>query len=102
MRFDDRRLIVGIKQIATRLTSIWSPPLVGDAAGLQPGIGQSGHPHLLGISSENANSILRVRLQSYPVKTKVMVSGNITKDGLSKNEVDPCGVCSMRVKANSA
>ena len=34
-------------------------------------------------------------------KTEVMVSGGITKDGLSKSEVDPCGVCSLRVKANS-
>ena len=28
-------------------------------------------------------------------------SGGITKDGLSKSKVDPCGVCSLRVKANS-
>ena len=34
-------------------------------------------------------------------KTKVMVSGGITKDGMSKGKVDPCGVCSLRVKANS-
>ena len=34
-------------------------------------------------------------------KTKVMVSGNITKEGMSKSNVDPCGVCSLRVKANS-
>ena len=34
-------------------------------------------------------------------KTKVMVSGGITKDGLSKGIVDPCGVCSLRVKAYS-
>ena len=33
-------------------------------------------------------------------KTKVMVSGGITKDGMSKSKVDPCGVCSMRVKVN--
>ena len=33
-------------------------------------------------------------------KTKVMVSGGITKDGLSKSKVDPCEVCSLRVKAN--
>ena len=31
----------------------------------------------------------------------MMVSGGITKDGLSKNKVYPCGVCSLRVKANS-
>ena len=30
-----------------------------------------------------------------------MVSGGITKDGMSKSKVDPCGVCSLRVKANS-
>ena len=34
-------------------------------------------------------------------KAKVMVSGGITKDGLSKSKVDPCGVCSLTVKANS-
>ena len=30
-----------------------------------------------------------------------MVSGGITKDGMSKSKVDPCGVCSLRVKANT-
>ena len=30
-----------------------------------------------------------------------MVSGGIIKDGVSKRKVDPCGVCSLRVKANS-
>ena len=34
-------------------------------------------------------------------KTKVMVSSDITKDGMSKGKVDPCGVCSLSVKANS-
>ena len=34
-------------------------------------------------------------------KTNVMVSGGITKDGMSKSKVDPCGVCSLRVKVNS-
>ena len=34
-------------------------------------------------------------------KTKVMVSTGITQDGLSKSKVDPCGVCSLRVKTNS-
>ena len=34
-------------------------------------------------------------------KTKVMVSGGITNDGLSKSNVDPCWVCSLRVMANS-
>ena len=33
-------------------------------------------------------------------KTKATVSSGITKDGFSKSKVDPCGVCSMRVKAN--
>ena len=32
-------------------------------------------------------------------KIKVMVCGGITKDGMSKSEDDPCGVCSLRVKA---
>ena len=35
-------------------------------------------------------------------KTKVMVSNSITKDVWSKSKFDPCGVCSLRVKANSA
>ena len=30
-----------------------------------------------------------------------MVCGGITKDGMSKRKVDPCVVCSLRVKANS-
>ena len=34
-------------------------------------------------------------------KTKVMVSGGNTKDGMPKNKVDPCGVCSLRANANS-
>ena len=35
-------------------------------------------------------------------KTKLMVSGSITKDDMSKNKVTPCGVCRLKVKANSA
>ena len=31
----------------------------------------------------------------------MMVSGSITKDGMSKRTVDPCVVCSLRVKTNS-
>ena len=31
-------------------------------------------------------------------KTKVMVSGGITKDGMSESKADPCGVCSFRVR----
>ena len=34
-------------------------------------------------------------------ETKMMVSGGTSKDGLSKNEVNPSGVCSLRVKVNS-
>ena len=34
-------------------------------------------------------------------KTKVMVSSGNTQDGLSKSNVGSCGVCSLRVKANS-
>ena len=34
-------------------------------------------------------------------KTKLVVSGVITKDGLSKSKVYQCWVCSLRVKANS-
>ena len=32
---------------------------------------------------------------------KVMVSCGITQDGLSNSKVEPCGVCSLRVKASS-
>ena len=35
------------------------------------------------------------------VNTKVMVSGGITKDGMSKSKVDPCVVSSLKVKAIS-
>ena len=31
-----------------------------------------------------------------------MVSGGISRDGMSKSKVDPCGVCSLNVKVNSA
>ena len=34
-------------------------------------------------------------------ETKAMVSGSMTMDGLSKSKLDTCGVCSLRVKANS-
>ena len=34
-------------------------------------------------------------------KTKVMVSSGITYGGMSKSKVDPCGVCSLRIKADS-
>ena len=34
-------------------------------------------------------------------KATVMIIGGITKDGLSKSTVDPCGVCSLIVRANS-
>ena len=34
-------------------------------------------------------------------KTKVMVCCGITKVGMSKSKVDPCGVCSLKVKASS-
>ena len=30
-----------------------------------------------------------------------MVSSGITKDGVSKGKIDPCGICSLRVKADS-
>ena len=31
----------------------------------------------------------------------MMICGGFTKDGLSNSQVFPCGVCSLRVKANS-
>ena len=34
-------------------------------------------------------------------RTKVVVYSGMTKDGMSKGKVDPCVVCSLRVKANS-
>ena len=51
-----------------------------------------------GISSKSLRRLLRARVFG---KTKVMVNGDITKDCMSKSNVDPCGVCSLRVKANS-
>ena len=33
-------------------------------------------------------------------KTKVVASDGIAQDGLSKSKVDPCVVCSSKVKAN--
>ena len=35
-------------------------------------------------------------------KIKVMISGGITKGGMSKSKVDPCSACSWRVRVNSA
>ena len=32
-------------------------------------------------------------------KTKVMINGGISQLGMSNCETDPCGVCSLRVKA---
>ena len=34
-------------------------------------------------------------------KAEVMVSGGIAKNGMSKSKFDLCGVCSLRVNANS-
>ena len=34
-------------------------------------------------------------------KAKVMVSAGISKDCLSKNKIDPCGVCILRVNLDS-
>ena len=41
------------------------------------------------------------RLEVNLVKTKVMTSGVITKDGLSKSKISSCGVCGLSVRANS-
>ena len=32
---------------------------------------------------------------------KTKACGGITKDGMSESKVDPCGGCSLRIKANS-
>ena len=48
------------------------------------------------------NKFLKLKAMNVDLgKTMVMVSGGITKDGMSKSKVDRCGVCSLRVKANS-
>ena len=44
----------------------------------------------------NGRSLLRARVLELK-----LVCGSITKDVLSKCKVDPCGVCCLRVKANS-
>ena len=41
---------------------------------------------------------MKVNLQ----KSKVMVSGGITMDGLSKIKVDQCGFCDIRVKKSNS
>ena len=33
--------------------------------------------------------------------TKLVVSSDITQDGLCKSKADPCGVCSLRLRSNS-
>ena len=38
-------------------------------------------------------SFLGMVLKVFHGKTMIMVSGGIAKDALSKNIVDPCGVC---------
>ena len=43
----------------------------------------------------------RICLKDSLGKTKVMVIGYITKDGMSKGKGDPCWVSSLRVKAQS-
>ena len=40
---------------------------------------------------------LKVNLE----KAKVTIKCGVTKVGLSRSKVDPCGVCILRVKANS-
>ena len=40
-------------------------------------------------------------LKVNPVKANVMVSDNVTNNGMCKSKVNPCLVCSLRVKANS-
>ena len=39
--------------------------------------------------------------ECWPWENQVIVSGSITKDGLFKRIVDPCVVCSLKVRANS-
>ena len=34
------------------------------------------------------------------LNTNMIFASGITKDGLSKSKVDPCGVCRLRVEAN--
>ena len=55
----------------------------------------------LGNNFYNGSRFLRASLKVNLGKTKVMVNNGITQDGLSKSEVNPCRVCSLRVKANS-
>ena len=41
------------------------------------------------------------RMFRFEAVTEVMVSSGITQYGLSNSKIDPCGVCSLRVMANS-
>ena len=47
------------------------------------------------------NSFESKGLKVYLGKNYLMVSGGITRDGMSKSKVDQCWVCSLRVKVNS-
>ena len=58
-------------------------------------------PRDLGISSTMEGDFESKSLKINLRKTKVMVSGDITKDGMSRSKVDPCGVCRYTIKANS-
>ena len=46
---------------------------------------------------------MKVRWEFYKGQKdpRMMVSGSITMYGLSYGRVNPCGVCSLRIKANS-
>ena len=53
------------------------------------------------ISSEYGETFEGKRLKANLVKSKLFVSGSITKDDLSKRKEYPRGVCILRVNVNS-
>ena len=50
---------------------------------------------------EMERSFWEQQIESEPKKNQMMVNGDIKKDGYLKSKVDPCAVCSLRIKANS-
>ena len=54
----------------------------------------------LRIELENGRRLWVQEFWTEPWKDKMLVTAGISKDGLSKSKVDPCGICNSRVMAN--
>ena len=89
-------LVVDIVREFTRLGALSELLYVDDLVMMSETINGLGSMFLI-LKEAFESKDLKVKLGN----TKIMVSGAITNDDLSNNEVDPCGVCSLRVKATS-